>query len=158
MIELTLHNFRQQNYEDTENIYCLYVVKTDLDDVLYVGISEVDVWERWFGWGGHMLWDGNVIYGSSTIGTKIERHIPESLSWKIQLWTLNDCIKFLGKAIPPRNDRTIKSIEPLMIKKLSPALNVTYNYKPGKDITLKNKKEKAWGKYVDQAYDDIFNK
>jgi hypothetical protein len=156
MIELTLSDFHEQKYEDEG--YSLYIMKNGLGDVLYIGISDVDVWRRWFGWGGHMTWDGNVIYGESTVGTKIENSLPDSLSWKIQLWTLEDCIDFLGKAIPPHNARTVKSIEPLMIRRLSPALNLTYNYNPGKDTTPKSEKEKAWEKYVDQAYDEIFNK
>ena len=157
MIELTLRNFHEQNYEDTEG-YCLYVVKNGLDDVLYVGISDGDVWGRWFSWGGHMMWDGNVIYGESPIGTKIEYHLPDSLSWKIQLWTLKDCIDFLSKTIPPHNQRTIQSIEPLMIRKLSPTLNATYNYNPGKDTMPKSEKEKMLEKRANQAYDEIFNK
>lgn len=157
MIELTLSDFHEQNYEDNEG-YCLYVVRNNLDDVLYVGVSDVDVWGRWFGWGGHMMWDGGVIYGESVVGTKIENNLPDSLSWKIQLWTLKDCIDFLGKSIPPHNARTVKSIEPLMIRRLSPALNVTYNYNPGKDTTPKSEKEMTLEKRADQAYDEIFNK
>ncbi len=156
MIELALYDFHKQNYED--NGYCLYVVKNGLDDILYIGISDVDVWGRWFGWGGHMMWDGNVIYGESAVGTKIENNLPDSLSWKIQLWTLNDCVDFLGKAIPPHNARTVKSIEPLMIRRLSPALNATYNYNPRKDTTPKSEKEMTLEKRADQAYDEIFNK
>lgn len=99
-----------------------------------------------------------MIYGESPVGVKIERSIPDSLKWKIQLWTLEDCIDFLGNDIPPHNNRTIKEIEPLMIKNLSPILNVTYNNNPGVDTTPKSDKEKAWDKYVDQAYNEIFNK
>jgi hypothetical protein len=45
-----------------------------------------------------------------------------------------------------------------MIKKLSPALNRTYNQRPGKDTTPKSKKEIEWESYVDNAYNEIFNK
>lgn len=157
MIELSFLDFHEHNYEN-DAAYRLYVMRNGLGDVLYVGISDVDIWGRWFGWGGHMIWDGNVIYGESSIGEKIENHLPDSLGWKIQLWTLKDCIDFLGDFIPPHNTRTIQDIEPLMIKKLFPALNRTYNYKPGKDTTPKSEKEVKWEKYVDQAYDEIFNK
>jgi hypothetical protein len=75
VIELRFEDFHEQNYEDKG--FCLYVLKNGLGDVLYVGISAVDVWSRWFGWGGHMLWDGKVIYGESSIGIKIENHLPE---------------------------------------------------------------------------------
>lgn len=156
MIELSLLNFHEQGYEDRG--YCLYIIKNGLGDVLYIGISEVDVWTRWFGWGGHIMWDGDVIHGESPIGEKIENHLPDSLSWVFQLWTTEDCIEFLGDFIPHHASRTIQDIEPLMIKKMSPALNRTYNYNPGKDTTPKSEKEKKWEDYVNKAYDEIFNK
>ena len=156
MIELTFQNFHEQKYDDAG--YCLYIVKNGLGDVLYIGISEADVWTRWFGWGGHMTWDGDVVYAESPIGVKIENHLPDSLSWNIQLWTLEDCMEFLGDFIPPHVNRTIQDIEPLMIKRLSPALNRTYNYTPGKDTTPQSDKEKKWENYVNKSYDEIFNK
>lgn len=158
MIELTFWNFHERNY--LEKNYCLYVMKNGFGGVLYVGISTVDIWSRWFAWGGHMTWDRNVIYGESSIGEKIEKHIPDSLSWKIQLWTLEDCFEFCGKELPSTgdHDQALRDIERHMIKKLSPALNVTYNRNPGKDTTPKSQKEKDWEKYVNQAYDEIFNK
>ena len=81
MVELTFSQFHEQQYRDEG--YCLYVLKNGYKDVLYVGISTNDVWSRWFGWGGHMTWDGKVIYGESSIGEKIENHLPNSLSWEI---------------------------------------------------------------------------
>jgi len=163
MIELTFYQFHEQQYRDDG--YCLYVLKNGNEDVLYVGISTNDVWERWFSWGGHMLWDGKVIYGDSSVGVKIENHLPDSLNWKIQLWLLEDCLKFCGQEPPDPGKMTaseynqaVRAIEPFMIKKLSPALNRTYNLKPGKDTTPKSKKELKWEKYVDDAYNDIFNK
>ena len=54
--------------------------------------------------------------------------------------------------------RLVRNVEPLIIKRLSPALNGAYNLNPGKDTTPKNQKEKDWEKCVDQAYDEIFNK
>lgn len=156
MIEISFWDFHEQKYEEKD--YCLYVMKNGLGDVLYIGISDVGVWGRWFGWGGHMMWDGNIIYGQSSIGTKIENHLPDSLNWNIQLWTLQDCIEFLGDFISSHVQHTIQDIEPLMIKKLSPALNRTYNYKPGKDTTPKSEKEIALEKRIDKAYDEIFNK
>jgi hypothetical protein len=156
MIELSFWDFHEGKYD--EEGYSLYVMKNGFGGILYIGISQLDIWSRWFSWGGHITWDGNVIYGESSVGVKIERNLPDSLSWKIQLWTLNDCIKFCGDDIPSHNIRTIQAIEPIMIKKLSPILNSRYNYNPGKDTTPKSEKEKAWEKYVDQAYDEIFNK
>jgi hypothetical protein len=45
-----------------------------------------------------------------------------------------------------------------MIRKLSPALNVTYNLNPGKDTTLKSQKEKEREQQADKLYREIFDK
>jgi len=119
MIELDFLQFHEQQYRKRR--YELYVLKNGLADILYIGISTSSIWERWFGWGGHMLWNGKIIYGESPIGVKIENHLPDSLNWKIQLWTLNDCIKFCRKELPSHfSEVTIHEIEPIMIRKLSP--------------------------------------
>ena len=55
MIELRFEDFHEQKYG--KKAFRLYVVKNGFGDVLYVGISAVNVWKRWFGWGGHMTWD-----------------------------------------------------------------------------------------------------
>ncbi len=157
MIELSFKEFHDQNYEDKD--YCLYVMKNELGDVLYAGISIVDVWSRWFGWGGHMTWDGNIIYGESPIGAKIENNLPNSLNWNIQLWTLKDCLVFCRDELPiAASGITIHDVEPIMIQKLSPVLNATYNLTPGKDTTSKSQKEKDLEKNADSAYRKIFNK
>jgi hypothetical protein len=156
MIELEFEQFHDHDY--AENRYELYVVRNGLGDVLYVGISMNNVWERWFGWGGHMMWDGKVIYGESPIGVKIENHLPHSLNWKIQLWTLEDCIKFCRTELPGHKFKnTIHDVEPIMIQLLSPALNNTYNLNPGKDSTPKSKKEMELEKKADRLYKEIFN-
>jgi hypothetical protein len=157
MIELTFQAFHEQKYQ--EQRFCLYIVINGNENVLYIGISTNDIWERWFEWGGHMTWDGDVIYGESPIGAKIENHLPDSLTWKIQLWTLDDCLQFCRKELPSDSSEvTIHAIEPIMIRKLSPALNLTYNLTPGKDITPQSAKEKELEQKADTAYDEIFNK
>lgn len=52
-------------------------MKNGLGDVLYVGISSVDIWSRWFGFRGHMIWDGKFVIGNSSIGGKIADHYPD---------------------------------------------------------------------------------
>lgn len=156
MIELNFIQFHEQQYH--EDGYELYVLINGLGNVLYIGISSVDIWERWFGWGGHMMWDREVIYGESPIGVKIENHLPDSLMWKIQLWTLKDCLKFCKSELPGNDTEiTIKDMEPIMIRKLSPALNGTHNMTPGKDTTPKSRKEREMEQKADIAYDEIFN-
>jgi hypothetical protein len=105
-----------------------------------------------------MTWDGNVIYGESPIGVKIEKHLPESLNWMFQLWTREDCLEFCRtELLSDISEITIHEIEPVMIRKLSPALNLTYNYAPGKDTTIESQKEKELKQKNDTAYDEIFN-
>ena len=157
MIELTFQAFHEQQYQEQQ--FCLYVVKNGNENILYVGISTNDVWERWFGWGGHMTWDGNVIFGESYIGTKIENHMPDSLNWVIQLWTLSDCIKFCRKELSDiKSEITLRVVEPIMIRKLSPALNRIRNLTPGKDTTPLSQKEREFENKADKAYRDIFDK
>lgn len=106
MIELSLKEFYDQNYGDEG--YCLYVMKNDLGDVLYIGISTADIWSRWFGGTGHIPWSGTMLYGNSTIGEKIVNHLPDSWTWKIQLWTLKDCQVFCEMETPdPKFKMTI---------------------------------------------------
>ena len=49
-------------------------------------------------------------------------------------------------------------MEPIMIRKLSPALNATYNLKPGEDTTPKSKKEADREALMDKLYKEIFDK
>jgi hypothetical protein len=154
MIEIDFESFFNQNYEEGE--YELYVMKNGLGDVLYVGISKWSIWDRWFGWNGHLLWIDPIIKGNSSVGQKIVDHLPDSLRWKIQLWTMDDCVNFCKDEFHIPRSPDISFIEPLMINKLSPILNVTYNLHPGKDTTPISKKEIEREKLLDDAYRKIF--
>ena len=76
-------------------------------------------------------------YATSDAGRAIIENLPESNNWSIELWTLQDCIDFLGDRFKEANKTvlTIKYIEPYMIAKLRPSLNIIYaNYeKPTKN-------------------------
>jgi len=61
MIEISLLEFHEQQYP--VDPFCLYVMKNGSGDVLYIGISANNVWERWFASGGHINWDRKIIYG-----------------------------------------------------------------------------------------------
>ena len=142
MIELTFLSFHEQQYQEQQ--FCLYVVRNASEDVLYVGISLNDIWERWFGWGGHMTWDGSV---------------PDSLKWKIQLWSLKDCFEFCRDELPTdTSTTTVHDIEPIMIRKFSPTLNGTHILNRGKDNTPKSKRDVERENALDQAYKEIFDK
>ena len=59
MIEIDFESFHNQDY--AEEGYSLYVIKNGLGNVLYVGISHLSIWERWFGWNGHILWVDHIV-------------------------------------------------------------------------------------------------
>src|SRR4030095_3586071 len=112
MIEIDFESFRYQNY--SEEGYSLYVMKNGRDDVLYIGISNQSIWDRWFGWGGHILWIENSVEGNTAVGRKIVNHLPESLKWKIQLWSIEDCISFCRDVLPATRIPNISFIEPFI--------------------------------------------
>jgi len=156
MIEIDFQDFHDKNYEETE--YQLYVMKNGLGDVLYVGISKWSIWERWFGWSGHLVWLDNCVTGNTSVGQKIVDHLPDSLKWKIQLWTLEDCVDLCKDEFHISSSPDISFFEPIMINNLSPILNVSYNIHPGKDKTPRSKKEIEREKLLDEAYRKIFEK
>ena len=156
MIEITFKEFYEYKYiEDGFNE--LYIMKNGLDEVLYIGISEQNIWNRWFGFNGHILDGGNFLKGRSSVGEKVVDHLPDSWSWKIQLWTLEDCVGFCKSEISPtRKSYDIKYLEPFMIQKLRPSLNNTFNLNPGKDSMPMSEKEKRREEELDRIYREIF--
>ena len=156
MIEIDFEVFHNQNY--VEEGYDLYVMKNGPGDVLYVGISHQSIWERWFGGNGHILWVDRPREANSPVGRKILDHLPDSLRWKIQLWTFEACVNFCKDILPTTHAPNIDFIEPYMIQKLSPILNGSYNLHPGKDTTPKSQKEIERERLLDEMYRKIFDK
>lgn len=157
MVEITFREFFEYRYRDDE-FFELYVMKNGLDENLYVGISSQNVWNRWFGWSGHITVGDKFLVGESEIGRKVVDHLPNSWGWKIQLWTLDDCVEFCADALNPLGRYNIKLLEPMVIQKLRPSLNCTYNLNPGFDHTPKSDKEKLREIELDRAYRKIFEK
>ena len=156
MIELNFEQFYQRQYR--ERGYLLYVMKNGYGDALYVGISLRNIWERWFGFGGHVLYDNGRFEGYSLIGQKLQDNFPDSLAWKIQLWTLKDCLRFCKADLPVSvHAPTIELVEAFMIRKLRPSLNVVYNVNPGKDSMPKSRKELEREKTLDALYKKLFD-
>jgi hypothetical protein len=126
MLKMTLKKFFESDID--EGNHELYILKQSRR-VLYIGISERGVWNRWFGFRGpHIgrnLW--GEMFPNSPAGRAVIENFPKSWKWQFELWTVEDCVKFLAI---PHNDRfTIHHVERLMIEKLKPSLNVTYaNY------------------------------
>jgi hypothetical protein len=89
MFEITFKDFYELGYEE-DAWHELYVVKNGLDEVLYVGITSQKIWDRWFGWNGHIFLSGPILVGRSSVGNKIVDHLPDAWEWKVQLWSLDD--------------------------------------------------------------------
>jgi len=74
--------------------------------------------------GGHWM-------GISSVGIEVVENMPDSLTWKVQLWKLDDCVNYCEAEIKKygysKSFIDIKHIEPIMIQKLSPKMNMTYN-------------------------------
>jgi hypothetical protein len=159
MLKCTLADFFTDKVEENMNMdnpnddHELYVVRDNLDQVLYVGIARNGISSRWFHHaGGHVemqLKNNHYIFTpslSSDVGQYIYDMLPLSLEWTIEMWSLNDCIEFLKNdlrfvqtwvkvdgrisAIDTSERvklRDIKMAEPEMIRKLKPYFNVHYN-------------------------------
>lgn len=157
MIEITFREFFEYKYREN-GFHELYVMKNGLDETLYIGISSENIWNRWFGSRGHVMVGTNYLIGESSVGRKVVDHLPDSWDWKIQLWTLEDCLEFCKDELNPNGRYNIQWLEPFIIQKLRPSLNATYNLNPGKDTTPKSKKEIEREKLLDKVYRDVFEK
>lgn len=157
MIEITFREFFEYTYPDDE-CYDLYILKNGLGEVLYIGISSDNIWNRWFGWRGHITVGPNYLIGESSVGEKLVDHLPDSWNWKIQLWTFENCKAFCADELNPNGRYDIKWLEPIMIQKLRPSLNVIYNLNPGVDNMPLSEREKKRQDALDKAYRDIFEK
>jgi hypothetical protein len=156
VIEIDFECFHNGEYQDDG--YELYTIKNDSGDLLYIGISQRGICERWFGFGGHILWSGNYAAGNSAIGQRIVDHLPKSLNWKISLWSFDDCVSFCKNDFHIPAIPTIQLLESYMISKLSPIMNEVCNLKPGKDTTSKSQKELEREKILDEVYRKVFEK
>mgnify|MGYP001373148840 CR=1 FL=1 len=145
MIALTFDEFQDdEKFPDDDEIE-LYIVK-DRKKVLYIGISKDNVYNRWFSMpSSHMRFvqkysgtlEGGVWVGQSSIGIEIQKNFPKSLKWKIQLWSLKDCLEFLKMDYVYEDHLylyphkcawyDIKTVEPKMIRHFRPKFNVIYN-------------------------------
>jgi hypothetical protein len=136
MISVRFEEFMNGEYDNKDEAHELYVLKNE-SLVLYVGISTRNIWERWFGSiSSHLVRN---YYGewfsTSDAGRAVLENMPVSNDWTIELWTLQDCIDFLGERFARANKSalSIRYVEPYMIGKLRPSLNVIYaNYEEGR--------------------------
>ena len=85
MITMTFSKFTNpDNFPDDDDIE-LYVLRKS-KKILYIGISESNVWNRWFGNRGRMYKNaGGYWNGSDTTSISIIQNMPASLRWNIDL-------------------------------------------------------------------------
>lgn len=76
-----------------DHVYRLYVIR-DGDTILYVGLSR-DPFYRLQEHTG--LGDGDVAAEPSRIGDLIVRFLPDSLTWDVDLYTLDDCTPYVAQ-------------------------------------------------------------
>ena len=150
MKKLKFFEFYQGEFEDIG--YELYFLRDNDDEAMYIGISRISVWHRWFGGAGSHMSVGenkNEIYGTSYVGQVIERRFPNSWDWEIELWTREDCLKILEKDLVGRDysNISIQTIEPLMITKFKPLYNVMHGGYHEDPLTSKR---------LDDAYRKLF--
>lgn len=157
MIEITFKEFYEYKYEE-DGFHELYVMKNGFGETLYIGVSNQNIWNRWFGLRGHILDNGKYLIGESPVGKNIVKHLPKAWEWKIQLWTLEDCIKFCSDDLKPKGKYNIKYLEPLMIQRLQPVLNILFNLNPGNDTMPKSEKEILHEKFLDKVFQSVFEK
>lgn len=118
-LTMTFERFFNADYDEGE---CnLYIVWRN-EQALYVGISESNIWNRWFGnlsphilinAGGH--WRGDY---SSPIGAAVVCNRPASMQWIIELRYVPTVYTI------PRWD--VKREEGKLIRELRPLFNITH--------------------------------
>lgn len=166
MIAITFRDFFLEKYDEPDDGFSIYVLR-DGKTVLYVGMTNVSVYTRWFGYGGHMRvvpskkGTSFPISGGGTVGDKIEINYPESADWTIELWTTNECIEFLSKLEDVSFLRSVKAreteyTEGMMIKHLKPLYNSMLS-SGGSDLP-RTEKERMEEEKMKKAYREIFDK
>jgi len=126
MQKLTMQKFINGDY--TEKGESLYMVR-DGETLLYIGISKANIANRWLGYRGHVYRNHNgELTGTSTIGQVVADNMPESLTWTMELWTVNDCIAYLDDKTP--KSRELESLERSLIQELTPLFNTVHNRTP----------------------------
>jgi hypothetical protein len=128
MISINFETFVSGKYDSRGELHQLYVV-CDATQVYYVGIARNGAWDRWFGSLGRMRQDATgKWHGEDAVSHEIISHMPESLNYTIDLYTIDNCRTFItirGIALDPSCD--LLDIESIMIDLLRPCLNVAEN-------------------------------
>jgi hypothetical protein len=120
MLTMSFKDFFETEWSEGEHE--LYILKRNAEPI-YVGITVRGIWNRWFDSRGHMPRNGwGEFFNGSQVGRAVIENFPESWGWEMELWTLDDCIRFLGEEVDGLR-LEIRHTEKLMIDKLKPSLN-----------------------------------
>ena len=129
MVSVPLEQFMDADFDC--NDYELYVLRGN-SEILYVGISKANIWNRWFGGLGRMYQTaGGQWKAKDPVGATVVENMPHSLNWTIELWTTDDLRNLFSKELerigfnPERCE--VNTFEPWMILKLSPKLNRSHS-------------------------------
>lgn len=118
-LRITFKEFEEGDYEGERNLYIVWYK----DQALYIGISESNIWNRWFAdsRGCHVFKIGERYRGdySSSIGRCIIDNFPASYNWIIEL-------RHYPVGLLYKERKELKDIERGLIQKYSPLFNVTY--------------------------------
>jgi len=131
MDTLTFEKFMSGDYPDDD--YSIYIVR-DNAEVLYIGISRDNIYDRWFtaSYSHIIKFADGALMGRSTIGEVIVGNMPNSLQWSIDLLSIEDCIKLLGDKSPCKSEydnNALDKLERYLISELNPLFNVTHKTK-----------------------------
>ncbi len=125
MITITIHDLCQwdRDGESPELVepYSIYRFR-DGNFILYVGKTERHIVER--------LWEHIGLAGQTQLTHLIEDNAPESLSWQIDLYTVEECLPFIREHFASKiiDEATIDLAERAMIAYSHPAVNSMVNY------------------------------
>jgi hypothetical protein len=126
MISVNFRDFLNQNYID--DAYVLYLARNSEDEILYVGMTTENVWDRWFySSRAHIVkyYDGER-FGTTPIGKHIMDNLPASYGWKIELWTSADALDYFKLPSGHGYSKSeIRTLERRMISSFNPKLNAT---------------------------------
>jgi hypothetical protein len=141
MQSMTFKDFMECKYVGANEK--LYVIKDSDGIVQYIGISNCNIWNRWFsGYNSHFYGYPDNLMSTSRISEAIRDKMPDSLGWSILLFTKKDCIEYCYEFIKvdfaefPVSKMTKKEIcdnwdmedfEETIIDMMRPKLNIIHN-------------------------------
>jgi hypothetical protein len=125
MRKINFGKFMDAKYpDDWDADAWLYVLRNGRE-ILYVGISHDNIWNRWFGSSGrsHIITN---IYGEqggiSSVGKYVMENMPTSREWIIEFWTTDDLYKYFKPEF--HNAWQEAHFEKMMIRRRCPRFNV----------------------------------